>query len=258
MKWIFRLLLITLLLYLLALLYLYLMQRKILFHPSHTAPAREGFFLGEGEEKIWIEIRNPGKKNALIYFPGNSERYWESPDDLAAHFPDRTLYFPHYRGYGASAGSPSQEAFFSDALRLYDRIRQHHDSILLIGRSLGSGVAVRLASQRPVKALILITPYDSITRLGQKRYPLFPVRRIIKDPFESWRYAAEIHTPTLLILAENDQVIPHENSHALAHAFPEPPSLVTLPGTDHGNIVDHPDYYPTIEGFLRRRRASES
>lgn len=253
MQWLVRLFLIALVFYLGALLYLYLQQRKILFHPTHITSPGKGFYLGSGDDRIWVEVVNPNAPKALIYFPGNSESYWESPEELAKNFSGYTVYFPHYRGYGASSGTPSQAAFFTDALRLYDTIRDRHSSIVVLGRSLGSGVAIWLASKRPLTALILTTPYDSIRRLGQENYPLFPVSLIIKDPFESWRYAAEIEVPTLILLAENDQVIPRRHSEALITSFRKvQPIVKTLPKTDHGHIIEEKDYYPIIQKFLAR------
>ncbi len=251
MVWIARILSIALLLYLAALLYLYLQQRSILFHPTHETRTGHGFYLGDGEKKIWVEVAHPDEPEALIYFPGNSEKYWESPQDLARHFPHATIYFPHYRGYGASSGSPSQEALFTDALRIYESVAGKHRKILLLGRSLGSGVAIYLASQRPADALILTTPYDSILRLGEENYPLFPIRWILKDPFESWRYADRIDIPTLILLAEEDRVIPRPRSEALIRAFQKTePKVVVLPHTTHGDIIDSPRYYPAIHSFL--------
>ena len=251
MIWIGRILFLALFLYLAFFLYLYLQQRNILFHPTHTTPPEHGFFMGEGAERIWVEVLHPDAPNALVYFPGNSESYWESPRDLADHFPGIAIYFPHYRGYGASGGHPSQEAFFEDALRLYERIGGKHQRIFLLGRSLGSGVATYLASQRSVDALILTTPYDSILRLGQKNYPIFPIRWILKDPFESWRYASGIEIPTLILLAEEDRIVPRTRSEALIRSFQKrEPNVVVLPHTNHGDIVDSPQYYPSIHSFL--------
>jgi len=252
MAWIARILLLALLLYLAALLYLYFQQRRILFHPTHETRPGQGFFLGRGEERIWVESLHPEASDALIYFPGNAEKYWESPRDLAIHFPETALYFPHYRGYGASSGTPSQEEFFHDALRLYDRVKKGHRRIFVLGRSLGSGIALYLAAHRPVDALILTTPYDSILRLGQENYPLFPIRWMIKDPFESWRYAGQIEVPTLILLAEEDRIIPRPRSEALIRSFQKiRPRVLILPHTDHGDIIDAPDYYPSIHSFLR-------
>jgi len=250
MKW-WLLPLILLLLYLLSLGYLYLFQRKLLFHPTHEKKAKEGFYLQTPKGRIRIEVRNPGKAKALIYLPGNSEHWWESPDDLARLLPEHTIYFPHYPGYGASEGSPSQEALFQTAIRLYDRIAPEHGSIDLTGRSLGSGVALYLASRRPVRRLVLITPYESIAALGAERYPIFPVRLIVKDPFESLSYAPDINAPTLILLAQNDSVIPHAHSRKLIESFRRiRPEVHTFPETDHTNIIDSPEYPKILRNFL--------
>ena len=244
-------LLLLLLLYLGALAWLYLSQRSILFHPTGETPARHGFFLDMNGERIRVEVRNEGCVKGLIYFPGNSEHYWEDPDILAAMLPEHTLYFPHYPGYGRSEGSPSQTAFFNLALRLYDTVAPRHRQVDVIGRSLGSGVAVYLAAHRPVGRLVLITPYDSITALGQRRYPIFPVRLIIKDPFESLRYAPEVKAPTLILLAEHDRVIPHRNSrHLIDNLRQSSVTVRILPGSDHTDILDHPDFAKVLEKFL--------
>jgi len=240
-----------LLLYLGILTWLYLAQRQLLFHPTKKTPPREGFALSTSFGTVHVERRNPGKARALIYFPGNSERWWEDPDDLARMLPEHTIYFPHYPGYGASQGSPSQESLFETAEALYDRIAPDHQSVDLIGRSLGSGVALYLASRRPIRRLVLLTPFDSITELGAKRYPIFPVRSIIRDPFESTRYAPEVSAPTLILLAQKDRVVPHAHSLRLIESFRRTrPEHHTLPDTDHGDIIDSPEYPGLVREFL--------
>jgi len=244
-------LLLLLLLYLGALAWLYLSQRSLLFHPTGETPAGHGFFLDLGGDRIRVEVRNEGRATGLIYFPGNSEHYWEDPDTLAAMLPEHTLYFPHYPGYGRSEGSPSQAAFFEMALKLYDTVAPRHRRIDLIGRSLGSGVAVYLAARRPIGRLVLITPYDSIVALGQRRYPIFPIRLIIQDPFESLRYAPKVKAPTLVLLAEHDRVIPHRNSQRLIESLRQSPvTQRMLPGSDHTDIITHPDFAGSLEEFL--------
>lgn len=237
--------------YLLVLAYLYFFQRTLLFHPTHESRALEGFYLETPVGRIRIEIRNPGREKALIYFPGNSEHWWEDPDDLAKLLPEHTIYFPHYPGYGASDGKPSQKAFYTMAAALYDRIAPRHGAIDLIGRSLGTGVALYLASLRPVRRLVLITPYDSIASLGAERYRIFPVRAFIKDPFESLPYAPKITVPVLVLLAEHDRVIPHGHSRRLLNAMSRTRSEVhTLPGTRHGDIIESPLYPKLLRRFL--------
>ncbi|WP_456391524.1 alpha/beta hydrolase [Nitratifractor sp.] len=245
--------------YLLILAYLYFFQRTLLFHPTHESKAQEGFYLETPIGRIRIEVRNPGRERALIYFPGNSEHWWEDPDDLSQLLPGHTIYFPHYPGYGASEGSPSQEAFYLMAEALYDRIVPRHGAIDLVGRSLGSGVALHLATRRPVRRLVLITPYDSIASLGAERYGIFPVRAIIKDPFDALADAPKIRIPVLVLLAESDSVIPHAHSRRLLRAMDHAEVKVhEIPGSDHGDIVDSPRFKTRVREFLEARATPAS
>jgi uncharacterized protein len=126
---------------------------------------------------------------------------------------------------------------------LFDRVHVDHTKIIVIGRSLGSGVAIHLAGERSVERLILVTPYDSILKIAAAQFPCFPVRWLLQDKFESWRYAPKVAVPTQLIAALNDEVIPLASTRALLEYFP--PSLVTLtviPGVGHNTICESPDY----------------
>jgi pimeloyl-ACP methyl ester carboxylesterase len=238
-------------LYLAGMLWLYLIQRTLLFHPTRETRPQEGFSLHLPEGKVWVEVRHPDRQKALLYLPGNSEHWWEDPDTIAAHLPEHTLYFLHYPGYGASEGSPSQEALYRAALALYDHIAARHGAVDVVGRSLGSGVAIHLAAQRPIHRLVLVTPYDSIASLGQERYPLYPIRWLSRDPFEAIREAPRVHAPVLAILAENDSVIPAEHSHRLIETLKQAEVTArTLPGTTHGEILDSPRFWRSLQDFL--------
>ena len=93
--------------------------------------------------------------------------------------PITPLYLLHYRGYGGSSGSPSEEMISRDAMTLFDQVYATHPHITVVGRSLGSGVAVRLASQRPAARLVLITPYNSLEELAARQFPIFPVKWLL-------------------------------------------------------------------------------
>ncbi len=246
-------------LYLGAFFYLYMIQRSLLYHPSHLTPKKEGFFIDLKNARIWVERIESDTKKAILYFPGNTEDYWIDPWKLAKMFPGFTIYFLHYPGYGASTGKPSQKAIYEAALALYDRVHSDHHHLVSFGRSLGTSPALWLAANRPVDALILTTPFDSILHLGQRRYPLFPISLLLKDPYESIRYAPQVSCPTLILLAENDQVVPRSSSEKLIAAFPRRvPERVTLSGSDHTDIIDHPDYASVIRNFLARVLSEDS
>lgn len=233
---------------------LFLFQRSLIYFPQpRTAmPGTELMQLQTGAGPVLVTtLRRPGAQ-ALIYFGGNAEDVsWNLPT-LAQAFPSHSLHLLHYRGYGGSAGQPTEAALLADALALYDQVQQASAQITVVGRSLGSGVAVYLASQRPVTRLVLVTPYDSIQELAAQRLRVFPVRWLLKDKFESWRYARQVSAPTLLIAAEHDEVIPLDSTQALLTHFPAGVAwLEILPGRDHNTVSDSPAYLPLLQGRAR-------
>jgi pimeloyl-ACP methyl ester carboxylesterase len=162
-------------------------------------------------------------------------------------FPHTAIYLLHYPGYGGSSGSPSQQAIFADALALYDRAHADHPNMVVIGRSLGSGVAVWIASQRPVVRLVLITPYDSLVDPAAQQYPFLPVRWLLRDRFESWKYAPTVTAPTRMIVAEDDEIIPRSSSDRLRTRFRSGTvSYVVVPGAGHNTIQDSPNYWALL------------
>src|SRR5258707_11958849 len=112
---------------------------------------------------------------ALIYFGGNAEDVSQDIPDLADALPDRAIYALHYPGYGGSAGSPSQKAIFAASLALFDRVHAEHQNVVVVGRSLGSGVTVWIASQRSIARIILVTPFDSLADVASEQYRFVPV-----------------------------------------------------------------------------------
>lgn len=188
-------------------------------------------------------------RDALIYFGGNGEDVSQDMPDLAGTFPADAIYLLHYPGYGGSSGSPSEQAIFTDALALFDRVHADHPNIVVIGRSLGSGVAVRLASVRPVARLVLVTPFDSLGDVAAAHYPYLPVRWLLLDKFESWRYAPRITAPTRILVAGDDEVIPRASTDRLRTRFKPGvlSSWVVVPGVGHNSISDSPDYWALLK-----------
>jgi pimeloyl-ACP methyl ester carboxylesterase len=189
------------------------------------------------------------RPGAALYFGGNAEDVSWSVGDLAAAFPDRDLYLMHYRGYGGSSGRPSESALFSDALALVDSVRSSHRDVVVVGRSLGSGVAVYLASRRQVSRLVLVAPFDSVVQVAARALWFVPVRWLLRDRFESTRYAAAVSAPTTIIAAEHDVEIPRSHTEALLRRFrPGVATLAVIAGVGHNTISDSPDYVRLLKG----------
>jgi pimeloyl-ACP methyl ester carboxylesterase len=239
------------LVYLAACLALVHYQRSLIYYPQPGAAGNQaaGMKLPVEGAELQISVRPRSGADALIYFGGNAEDVSASLPELAAAFPGHAIFLMHYRGYGGSSGSPSETALHQDALALYDRVKAAHPNIVVVGRSLGSGVAIRLATRRPVARLVLVTPYDSLQELAAAQFPYFPVRWLLTEKYESGSYAPLVSAPTTLIAAERDEVIPRSSTDRLHASFPSGlAKMVVLPGTGHNTISAHPLYVQMLRG----------
>jgi pimeloyl-ACP methyl ester carboxylesterase len=241
----------SLVVYTLACLAMFLSQRSLIYYPQ---PRRFGsadsiMKLPVGDAELAISTRQRNVQEAVVYFGGNAEDVSGSLPGLAEAFPRHALYLMHYRGYGGSTGKPSQDALFADALALFDEVHRQHPQVTVIGRSLGSGVATYLASKRPAVRLVLVTPYDSMAGIAAQHYPMFPVRLLMTDKFESWRYAPQVSVLTTLITAQHDEVIPRASTDMLLTRFkPGIARQIVVRGTGHNTVSDHPAYAQTLAG----------
>jgi pimeloyl-ACP methyl ester carboxylesterase len=230
---------------------LYVFQRSLIYFPQ-AASAPNGattMALTLDGERILVTVRPYAGPAAVLYFGGNAEDVAASLPELAAAFPDRAIYLLHYRGYGGSSGTPSEKALVADALALADHVLARHRELTLVGRSLGSGVAVQVASARPVARLVLVTPYDSLLGLAAQQFPVLPVRWLMIDTFESWRFAPAVTAPTLLIAAEHDEVIPRASTEALLGRFRAGVATMRVVAqTGHNTISASPEYVSLLGG----------
>jgi pimeloyl-ACP methyl ester carboxylesterase len=169
--------------------------------------------------------------------------------------PGWSVLLMNYRGYGLSQGAPGQDELYRDALFLYDhftaRAEIDKQRVVLMGRSLGSGVATYVASQRRVAGVILTTPYDSIAAVAQNFYPYVPVRLLLRHPFDALSLAGEIRVPLLALVAERDQVIPPIHAERLIAAWAGPKQRVVIPGADHDSLVGENLYWDSVRAFLQ-------
>ena len=233
---------------------LFVFQRQMLFLPSSTrVDARSTDFelVNEGLHLRGWRL-NPGQARAMLYFGGNAEDIGYGRERFARWFPEHTIYLIAYRGYGASEGEPSEAALKADALVLYDSISAGHESIDVLARSVGSGVALHLAARRELGRLALITPYDSLVAVASHHYPLFPVDWLLGQRFEALADAAQVDLPTLLLIARQDEIIPPVHAENLARAFPDMPQVQWL-DTDHNTTEMDARFALALQGHFRVR-----
>lgn len=243
------------------LLVLYVRQREMMFPippAGRTAPDAAG--LPEAEEHVLttsdgekvIVWHVPAKRGrpVILYFPGNGDFLAGRVSRFRAITADGTgLVALSYRGYAGSSGAPSEEGLLRDAAAAYDFTsgRYAAERIVAWGFSLGTGVAVALASEHPIGKLILEAPYTSAVDIAASAFRFVPVRLLMRDPFRSDERIARVTVPLLIMHGTNDLVISivfGERLFALARG---PKQFVRFAGGGHDNL----DAFGAIETARR-------
>ncbi len=232
--------------------FLYIYQRNFLYFPTAKIDTSyEEMILENENESIHVIVLNKGCENAILYFGGNAESMAGSADYIAQQFPTFTVYLMDYRGYGSSTGEATEEGIYSDALKLYDTVKPQHNRISIGGRSLGSGVAIYVASKREVSKLALITPYDSIVSVAEERYPMYPVSFLLEDKYDSLSRVKKIQAKTFIVMAENDKIISRKHTQELIDAFkPGQLKVTIIKNRGHNDISSDAGYYKIMQDFI--------
>ena len=234
--------------------FLYSMQDSLIYYPTPERVLKNmDYFILESEgESIKIVRVNPGKNKAILYFGGNNEFVGSNGPTFLKLFPQHTVYLINYRGYSGSTGVPNEKALYADALNAYDHVKVQHGQISAIGRSLGTGVVTHLATKRSLNRIALVTPYDSLKDVVQSKFAIYPAALLLKDHYDSIARAPEISIDTLLVIAENDSLIPPKHAMRLSEAFPEGvTTTITIKGAGHNTIGISKGYYKNMSAFFR-------
>ena len=253
LKW---LILLALLGYVVLVALMYFAQRALLYFPDTTRYAPAAVGLPQAEEialttadhqrvVVW-HAAPQGEKPVVLYFQGNAGGLDLRAGRFRELVSDGTgLVALNYRGYGGSTGSPSETGLIADAVAAYDFAAARYSTkrIVLWGESLGTGVAVALASQQPVARVILESPFTSIADVAAAIYWFAPVRLLVKDPFRSDIRVGKIAAPILLIHGVRDDVVPIAFADRLYESIAGPKQFVRLADAGHN---DH-DMFGTIE-----------
>jgi hypothetical protein len=224
-------------------------QRKLMYFPDRARVAPSSFALTGVEERViktpdgeaivaWYGPAAPGRPT-LLYFHGNAGNLANRSERVRKYLARGIgVFIMSYRGYSGSTGRPSERANVADAKLAYEALLEEGvapDEIILYGESLGSGIAVQLAAEKPVAGVILDAPYTSIVDVAAGAYPFFPVRPFLFDRYETMRYLPDVHAPLLVIHGEEDEVIPVAMGRAVYAAANGPKEIVTFPGAGHSD-----------------------
>lgn len=246
MRTLYNLITSLLLVYIGVCIVLFLLQRSLIYFPQPRSNVTGTNLIAlKAIDGITVNVTaiQSANMDAILYFGGNAEDVSHSVPHLANAFPGKSIYAMHYRSYGGSGGVPTEKALISDGFTLFDSVAQDHKKISIVGRSLGSGIAIQIASARQISNLVLVTPFDSLLGVASKHYPILPAKWLLKDKYESCKYAAAITVPTTIIAAEFDEMIPMESTRTLLNHFRQGiAQFNVVKGATHNTLGNSPDY----------------
>jgi fermentation-respiration switch protein FrsA (DUF1100 family) len=244
--------------------FMYMQQRRFQYFPGHKAtPPQVLGLAGVTEERVrtpdgetlalWYAPARPGKPTVL-FFHGNGGEISDRHERFA-FLQSRGLgvLFVSYRGYGASTGTISEQGLITDAVTAYDVLRGKGvvpADIMLLGESLGTGVAIQLAAQRPVAAVALEAPYTATVDIAAGVYWWLPVRLLMKDQFRSRESIGRVKVPLLIQHGDADRVVPVAQGRALFAMANEPKQMVEIPGAGHEVVFDRQVWAREVAFFL--------
>ncbi|MEO1109564.1 MAG: alpha/beta hydrolase [Pseudomonadota bacterium] len=239
-------------LYLAAAGYMYVNQRDLLFKPSGELPEPGAVGLtdvdvismpmSDGTElTVWFSPAATNGAPTVLFFHGQSGNLGDQSERLREILNSGYgVLAPSYRGYPGSEGEPSEAVFISDGLELYDWLSDQSESIVLHGRSLGTGVAAAVAAQRPAaELLVLEAPFTATVDVAGERYPWLPVSFLMKDQFATSDIIGDIDVPTLIFHGSEDTIVPVHHGQKLASLAEDTASLYLIVGGTHGDLWSH-------------------
>lgn len=253
--------------YLSVVLIYYIAQRDFIFYPSglHVLPETAGLggvaeiklHTPDGETLIaWYAAPDFGKPT-LFYLHGNAGALIQRKDRIRLYRGQGYGVFAlAYRGFSGSTGRPTESAIVQDALLAYDHLvslTPAHSKIVIYGESLGTGVAVQVASKRRSGGVILESPFSSAVDVGAQRYPFLPVHWLLRDRFESINYIRKINAPLLILHGEHDRTVPPAFGRKLFAAAQNPKQAYFIADATHYTLYEH-GAFEKVREFLEGLR----
>ena len=260
-----------------ALALIWVFQRQLIYLPTQEVPPAGAVLPGAQEVSFetedglqlagwFVAGEGSGRRTGMLVFDGNAgNRAFRAP--LAAELARAGLsvLLFDYRGYGGNPGSPSEKGLLADAraARAYLASRAEVDPALIVyfGESLGTGVAVALAAESAASkpaALVLQSPFTSMTDIGRTHYPFLPVRLLLRDRYPILDRIGRVAAPVLVIAGERDEIVPAEQSRRVYEAAPEPKRWLLIPHAGHNDLrlLAGARFVQEVLGFLAEHGAT--
>ncbi len=250
-------------LYLAICLFIYFFQHYFFFRPeilphhfSYKFPFpfdELDFDLNDGGHINAIHFKVPRSRGIVFYLKGNSRsiKGWgKFAKDFLGNGYDFIMM--DYRGFGKSRGKRNQTVLFNDAQYLYQWIKESYaeDKIILYGRSLGSGVAARIASWNQPRLLILDSPYFSFYHNILRYAFITPLKWLLRYDLRTDQYLQTVSVPVHIIHGDQDRLIPYQQSEQLKALYPDKIALHRIPGAGHNNLPEYQEFYQVLYEIL--------
>jgi uncharacterized protein len=225
-------------------------QRRLIYLPFGGPDGSAGAYLDGGRDVVlhtedgldltawWAPATGPARDRMVLVAPGNAgSRVLRVPLARALAAEGFDVLLVEYRGYGGNPGSPTEEGLAADVGAAYRYLVEERgvapERLVLFGESLGGAPLTRLATERPVGALVLRSPFTSLADVGARAYPFLPVRALLLDRFPLLEQVRSVRAPIAVVAGAADEIVPVEQSRAVAEAAGA--SYVELPGVRHND-----------------------
>lgn len=239
-------------------------QEKLLFLPTQLEEDYQFQFNHQFEELFFtieenvsinaIHFKAPYSKGVILYFHGNAGDLsrWGT---IAEYFVEQNydVLIPDYRTYGKSKGKLSEDGFYKDAQYCYDYLLSQYSEteITLYGRSLGTGIASYIAFKNKHKQLILETPYYNIADVAKHRFPILPVKKLLKYRFPINEYLPQVEGPITIFHGTDDRIVPFSSGKKLTDLGIKNLNFVTIQNGRHNNLIEFEIFQKTIDAILK-------
>jgi alpha-beta hydrolase superfamily lysophospholipase len=245
---------------------LYYFQDKIMFRPEVLA-ANYNYNFHEPYKEVNLPFNEQTNINivqfttkdsvprgVVLYFHGNKrniDRYAQYASTFTKH--GYEVWMIDYPGYGKSTGTLTEQRVYDWALIFYKlaRARFSPDSIIIYGKSMGTGFATQLASIRDCKKLILETPYYSFPSVIGAYFPIYPVERIIRFKVPTWQYMQQVTAPVTIFHGTSDGVIRYSNCQKLKTVLKPNDEFITIDGGSHNDLSTYPLFQQKLDSLLK-------
>jgi len=255
---------LVVLIYLIITLILYNSQRSLLYHPTENNYSGDKLTVSIDKIKIknedniellaWYHEKDIENYKTILFLHGNAGSL-ENRIHKINHFNDMDVNFLiiSWRGFSGNKGQPTEEGLYKDAKSGVDWLKNkgiRKENIIIYGESLGTGVATEIAQNNKFAGVILESPFTSMVAAGKSKYPIFPIKLLLKDKYESDKKIQNIKSPILIMHGEDDKIVPFWMGKKL-YELANQPKYSYFPKYDDHMMEFNKDLIKSINSFIK-------